>query len=917
MKKRSLFLLLAGMLTLASCGKKDETPPGGSVSSVSISQPSIEVKSGKRSTDVTVTLEGEGEYNKNVKLVSENEAVAKASFTEVESGGTFKVYGIAVGETKINVLSVQDETKATSLSVTVKAKEEAPGVSEILSVSLSKETHLFHESDSPLEVTASLNGRGTFDDTMVVALSANPAVSVNKTEVKDGDKLVITPTSLSSGENTTIHVSSKQDETKYAELVVRVDEDLEPETPENELKLNHYAHNFILKGEGETQEKFKVIATTEGTVTWSWKDSDATEYVEFVETPTGNSVEVIPLKATEEGRKITLVAKVGDLKKECKFTVTEQPSEFRTYYLSNNSYLNYGTVYFYTWKGEDESKVENAPWPGVKLEEVIKNTLNEDCYVFYADIIKYDACIFSDGNGNQTPDVYYSAFGAFNNVWFDGEGAHFTQIAKDVPTVSFYTNSVSIYNGEDATTFGFDVRKGDAVYQVTSGADKIDVTAFSNGSISIEGKALGNAAIKVYIPGENEGEVLAEDYLYVEVLDLSTVTTFYFTNNKDWDNVYVYAWKGTSESADEEYAPWPGVQLVNPLKNTSDQDVYLVHLPLKYNMLVMNCGNDTGKTTNIDLKYALLDETHDNMYPSSELNPYNVSYAKFEEFPYSVSFADASVDVYSNKNAKVKVSAFGKGVIYNISEGSDVVALHETSDSHVTLKYLKNGTATIRAFLHGATAELSVTCKSGDSPVVDTKLYYTNLYNWSEVYVYAWNDTSSNGWPGVKLETKALNTSSEEVYELDIDESIYDNIIINSGAGAQTVDISLDNPAFATNNNIYPSGSADDSGHLQVGYATFAAATATVECTFTCEYNTEGNGDLYIVLIKDPYPQVWYKMTWTSGNIWTLTHEFAVGANISFKVVVGRSSGDVWEGGDNRPWTIPSTPTTYECHWQS
>ena len=921
MKKRSLFLLLAGMLTLASCGKNDNsTSDHGKVSSVSISQPSIEVQIGKRSTDVAVSLEGEGDYNKNVKLVSENEAIAKASFTEVESGGTFKVYGIAVGETKINVVSMQDETKAASLSVQVKAKEEAPGVSEIVSVSLSKETHLFHASDEPLEVTASLVGRGTFDDTMVITMGENPAVSLDKSELKDGEKFVVTPKSLSQGVNTTIHVASKQDVTKYSELIVRVDEDLEPETPETELKLKNYAHNFILKA-GEEQETFEVVAeTSAGTVTWSWKDADANEYVTFVETPTGNSAKVKPLKVTEEGRKITLVAKIGDLKKECKFTVTEQPSEFRTYYLSNNGYLNYEEVWFYTYA---ENGGENAPFPGVKLDESIKNTLGEDCFIFYVDVAKYDACIFSDGNGNQTADVYYSSFTSNNNIWFDGEGnANFTMIAKDEPNISFYSNSVSLYLGEEASTFGFDVRKGDAKYQVTSGQDKIEVTNFSNGSISVKGLKLGNAAVRVYIEDE-EGGVLAEDYLYVEVLDISSVTSFYFSNNKGWDKVFVYAWQGDNESANEEYAPWPGIELVNPLKNKEGEDVYKVHVPAKYNMVIVNGSKGEGheQTENIDISAVDL-TVNNNMYPNSGESPYSVSYAVFSEFEYSVKFESNTATVYEGRDTRVRVKADGgSGVIYNVIEGSDCVSIIQSYDDHIVIKWLKEGTAKIKASLHESSDELVVTASGEVAPTTHRTVYFTNVYGWSKVYLYAWGPATSTSWPGIEITEHLYNTSLQDVFVLDIDDAKYDKIIVNDGGnGAQTVDLSIDLVEFATNNNIYPTDT-DDAGHYYCGFATFDPLDPqykVVDITFTCTKDTGYGGTLYLVFFDEYDNAEWVALSWSEGNVWRFSRRYIAGTSLSFKACISYGQDDnVWEkeGTDNRHWDVPDTSTTYDVVW--
>lgn len=908
-------------LTLASCGKKNATPPGGTVSSVSISQSSIEVQIGKRSTDVSVTIEGEGDYNKNVKLVSENEAIAKASFTEVETGGTFKVYGIADGSTKINVISLQDESKATSLSVSVKAKEEAPGVSEILSVSLSKETHLFHISDSPLSVTVTLNGRGTFDDTVVVEAPEQGPISVDKAELKSGESFSVTPVSLSNGETSTIKVSSKQDATKYAELVVRVDEDIEPVTPEDDLSLNAKARTLQEGG-----ANFTVTATTSaGDVSWAFKEEDATEYVAFVGTPTGSQATVRPVKATPGDKVATLVATVGTAKAECKFRVTEKQTEYRTYYVSKNAYFaDYENIYFYTWDENDNAKVA---WPGEKLTKSVKNTLGEDCYEFTVDTLQYIGFLFNDGGDRKTDDTLY-AFGSNNNVWYDSEGAHFASLEKDEPTVSFLTNSVTIYNGEDAETFGFNVRKGDAHYEVTSGADKVNVTAFSNGSISIEGVALGTAAIRVYIPGEPGEEDLAEDYLYIEVLDASSVTTFYFSNNKGWENVYVYAWN------DSEAMNWPGNQLFNPIKNKEGEDVYVVHLPAKYDHLIMNCGSDEGKTSDINLAYVTFDEDHNNMYPSSELNPYNVSYARFEPFVYSVSFESATATVYQGKNTKVGVTAVGEGVTYNVTEGSDCVQLMKPSDSHIVLKWLKAGTAKVVATLHSASAELSVTCSSDPAPESTDKIYFTNNKGWTKVYLYTWGESGSIAWPGTELTTPIKNADNEDVYVLDFDTTIYDKFIVNNGDSAQSVDVSLDNEAWDDYDNIYLLNTTDESGHYEVGFANYHAEhvydSETHYCScgkfdpehmvtvkFVVNYHTSPGQDLYIYGIGGWDEGHRIALTWSDGDNWFADVKLIPGVEIGFKFVMVQGESQTWEkdGEGNERHYTPTVSKTETLDW--
>ena len=303
---------------------------------------------------------------------------------------------------------------------------------------------------------------------------------------------------------------------------------------------------------------------------------------------------------------------------------------------------------------------------------------------------------------------------------------------------------------------------------------------------------------------------------------------------------------------------------------------------------------------------------------------------------YTVAFADASVTVYKDKLAKVNVNASTSGVTYNISEGSDVIQLFKTNDSYVTLKWLKAGTAKIKATLHGVSAELSVTCVDEDSPAVTEFLYFTNNFAWEEVYIYVWGEsgTGPDAWPGTKLTDSVKNADNQDCYKLLFDTALYDHFIVNNGKGAQSVDVSMSLAEWATNNNIYLPGSTDESGHYYVGFANYHATHTydptthkcecgavdpewLVEVTFTCQYNTHNDGDLYIVLINDPEPQTWMKMTCYDNEYWSLTTQMIKGTHIKFKVVVGKASGDIWEGGDDRTWTIPDTPETYVCYWQN
>ena len=942
MRKSAFILLLASVLSLASCnGKnKNQTHDTGTVSSVSLSESEKEVYLGKRSSDVTVTIAGEGEFNKTVKLSSDNPAIAEGSFTEVDSTETFKVYGKSLGETVIHVTSVQDETKAASLSVKVISKEVVV-VSEILSVSLSRETKLFklNENDPQPseEITMTLNGRGSYDDSATIALSANPTVSVDKTELKNGEKFRVT--AVSAGE-TTITVTSKQDTNKSATLVVRVDPYTPAVQPQTEvIQLDCVKHTLQ---EGDATP-FRVTANAQGgNVTWSWKENDAETYVHLGDHDNSGAT-VTAVAATPDGKKATLVATLGSKVAECEFTVNERPKEFHTYYVSNNGYLNYEEVYFYAWNGAGG---ENAAWPGVKLENPVKNVLDEDCYPFTVDVLEFTDFKFNNGKEGtdplfkETAEGVFAQFGANDNVWFDEEGViHYAKLQRDVPTVDFGANKVfSIYNGE-SQTISFTSRKGTPLATVLTGADKVEVLSVGIGSISLKANAVGDSSVKVYIE-DNEHNVLAEDTILVHVLDSTNVKTLYFSNNKGWENVYLYTWN----TDNEHNAEWPGVKLENPVKNKEHEDVYVIHMDMsRWNWMIVNNG-ENQQTEDIDLsREEFSNVANNNIYPNSSSSPYEIAFAPFQALTLSVEFANDSVTVYQNLNVSVGVTASSSGVTYNITEGSDNVALASTSDTSITLKFKAAGSAKVVASLGDASDELTVTCVASDAPANNKTYYFWNSYTtWADFSLYLFNSSTGaakDAWPGAAL-TGATSASAtgHDCYAVVVDLNAYDSFILTGKEGealkqsvdAHFVDYASDDMfSFDTEKEWINDGgtykaqiASGEFGHTHSYDPTTHECscgeidpTAFVNCTFTVNYDTGNNGDLYIVGI-DGWSD-WRKMNWTDGNNWTLTLSLLKGREITFKFVVGRSSGDIWEGGENRTMTVPDADDTFTCSWQA
>ena len=805
MRKSAFILLLASVLSLASCnGKnKNQTEEGGKINSVSLSQSEMEVYFGKRSSDITVTVDGEGEFNKAVKLTSDNAEIAEGSFTEVNSTETFKVYGKKLGETVIHVTSLEDETKAASLSVKVKEKEVIV-ISEIQSVSLDRETKLFKLSDQPIDVTVTVNGRGTYDDSATVTLSENPTVTVDKSEVKNGERIRVSPASL--GE-TTITVTSKQDTNKAATLVVRVDANTPAPQPQTEVvQLDCVRHTLVEGG-----ASFKVSAFAQGgNIAWSWKEDDAETYVHLEDGANNEGAYVTPVAATPDGKKATLVAKVGSETAECEFTVNERPKDIRTFYVSNNGFLGYAEVYFYAWNDFGD---EIAAWPGVKLENPVQNTNGEDCYPFTVDILKYTSFKFNDHDTKETEEVLFSQFGGNNNVWFDQEGhAQFAIMQKDEATIRFDNNNVELYNGS-TETFTFTCVKGDASYEVMEGEGFIENISIVNGAITVKGKAVGQAVIRVYIEGTE-----AEDFLHISVLDATGVKEIFFSNNKGWENVYLYAWNDNSNKHE-----WPGEKLENCVKNSLGEDVYSFHISFStWKNIILNNG-EGQQTVDISLADERF-ETLNNIYPSSAEVPFDVEFATFAGFSYSVAFVNDEVTVHNDKELNVRVDSNATGVRYNVTSGADKVEIAAHGDDFVKVRYLAEGDAVITATVGDASDTLTVHAVNTVSPDTTETYYFTNNKGWSHVYLYTWNESGNNhDWPGIELTHSQLNAYNEPAFDFELDPEEWMYFIVNNGS-EQSVDISLGNPAFATNDNVYLTDKNGE-GKYEVGFATFSPAT--------------------------------------------------------------------------------------------
>ena len=109
----------------------------------------------------------------------------------------------------------------------------------------------------------------------------------------------------------------------------------------------------------------------------------------------------------------------------------------------------------------------------------------------------------------------------------------------------------------------------------------------------------------------------------------------------------------------------------------------------------------------------------------------------------------------------------------------------------------------------------------------------------------------------------------------------------------------------------------DEKTHLCTGCS--ALDPNYVKITFTCNYDTQDNGDIYIYGIYGWDAKDRIALNWTPGNIWTVELTLKVGEEIGFKAVRSyKGTSDVtWERdgeGNERKFT-PTVSETYVINW--
>lgn len=84
--------------------------------------------------------------------------------------------------------------------------------------------------------------------------------------------------------------------------------------------------------------------------------------------------------------------------------------------------------------------------------------------------------------------------------------------------------------------------------------------------------------------------------------EVDSKVDIYFTNNKNWSNVYFFVYNTVSGAA---LKAWPGTQVTKSTTNTNGEKVFSMNVDTsKYDRIVFNDGKDSNQTANVALNRA-------------------------------------------------------------------------------------------------------------------------------------------------------------------------------------------------------------------------------------------------------------------------------------------------------------------------
>ena len=294
-----------------------------------------------------------------------------------------------------------------------------------------------------------------------------------------------------------------------------------------------------------------------------------------------------------------------------------------------------------------------------------------------------------------------------------------------------------------------------------------------------------------------------------------------FTDNQRWGNVNMYAWDADGNAL---LGDWPGTPMTPIGDNDFGEPVFQGAVPQNAVGVVFNQGMDGDQTedvTNLGVEGYYTDGTRDGSghlvaKPWSPVPTTDPVPPVTDPVPdVGIKFTDnqrwGNVNMYAwdaEGNAllgdwpgtpmtSIGDNDFGEPVYQGaVPENAVGVVFNQGMDGDQTVDVTD---LTVEGYYtdgsRDGSGHLNALPWGNVPPVQEGKeILFTNNYGWGSVYCYMWNDTTDNGWPGVKMESAGTNDFGEPQFKVTVPADMT-NIIFSDGGSAQTVDIPFDSSA--------------------------------------------------------------------------------------------------------------------------
>jgi hypothetical protein len=363
---------------------------------------------------------------------------------------------------------------------------------------------------------------------------------------------------------------------------------------------------------------------------------------------------------------------------------------------------------------------------------------------------------------------------------------------------------------------------GNTCYKYEFDADEYDHIIFNNGyDQTVDIKVSGSYEYTLDDMVDGKYNVSEEVFLeYQEPVDDEDIITVDFQNDKDWNQVYAYMWRGGYNNG------WPGVALKSLGYDTEGHMAYSIDVDLtEFDHIIFN-NNSGAQTSDLELTSETTGYTFDG-------NPYD--YVEGTDIIDPVDPIDPVEDntisiVFKNDRNWDKVYAYiwndetsentGSWPGNEISSiGKDKDGYNAYSVSFDTSKYDRiiftngNGDQTSNLEVTKETIGFDVNgnsysfIKYVDPDSTEITVYFKNTAHWDEVMVYLWHSSTfqkKQPWPGEAM-TKVGEDGDCDVYAITVNLTEFDRIIFHNNCGKQTEDLTLTytTTGFTANGSSY------------------------------------------------------------------------------------------------------------------